>query len=158
MVEVLYSVAILSIALLGVMSAITYGLTAADSAGNFSTASRLGREIVEVIRTNPISLPLFGPPPSNALPASVAPAGLIDTGGVNQMPRRRLADAPLNNPVFGLNLAPDGGQLDRTSHRNIQVVAVRPGFLNRVHVRVYWEQNGKEKFVETVAYLRNTLR
>ena len=49
LIEVMFSVAALSIASLGVMSVLTYGAVAGDTAGTFSQATQLGREVVETL-------------------------------------------------------------------------------------------------------------
>lgn len=149
LIEVMYSVGLLSIALLGVIATITYGMMTADMAGNFSAAAHLGQEVVEIIRTDRTNLPTFGlPPNTNRTPVQVAPTGLIDIGGINVTPRQAVSAVPLNRPEYGL---PSDGRFSR----NIQITPVTLGRFNRIQVRIYWTQNGKEKMVETIAYQRS---
>lgn len=148
MVEVLVAVAVLSIASLGVMGVLTYGLMAGDSAGNFSTATQLGRELIEIVRTDRSHFPLF--------PLSSAPAGLID-GSLEA--RTPLAAAPFNDPVYGIVDDPSTPRREGIANverftRNIQVTAIDQRF-NRIQVRIFWIQNGTEKMVETVAFQRS---
>jgi type II secretory pathway pseudopilin PulG len=149
MVEVLVSVGVLSIASLGVMGVLTYGLMAGDAAGNFSTATQLGREMIEIVRTDRTNFDLF--PPTDA------PAGLIDSGPTTRTP---LAAAPFDQPVYGLVDDPaTAGVTEGIPNvgrftRNVQVTAINSRF-NRIQVRIYWIQNGVEKMVETVAFQRS---
>lgn len=137
----MYSVGILSIACLGVISVLTFGMLTGDAAGNFSTATQLGREIIEIIRTDRINIPIF--------PVSSIPAGLTDTA-LSTTPRKAINAPPLDNPVYGL---PSDGRFTR----NIQITPVTANRFNRVQVRIYWIQNGTEKMVETVAFQRSGL-
>ena len=134
----MFSIGILSIASLGVISVLTYGLMTGDTAGNFSTATQLGREVIEVIRTDQQNLDIF--------PPTGAPAGLIDAS-VSTTPRQLINAAPLDDPdLYAL-------PTDERFSRNIQVTAVNANFV-RIQVRIYWIQNGVEKMVETVAFMR----
>lgn len=148
MVEVLIAVGVLSIASLGVMGVLTFGLVAGDTAGNFSAATQLGREILEIIRIDRGNFDLF--PPSDA------PAGLINGSSSDRTP---LAAAPFNDPVYGIVDNPATPAIEGISNverfkRNIQVTAVDER-LNRIQVRIFWIQNGVEKSVETVAFQRS---
>jgi len=149
MVEVLIAVAVLSIASLGVMGVLTYGVVAGDSAGDFSTATQYGRELVENIRVDSINLSPFD-----------APAGL---GNGSDSERVALNAPPFDQPLMNV---PD----DARFRRNIQIVAwpgggaVTPNTpLVRIRVRVFWDSPDQqqtsrkgERMAETVAFLRNT--
>lgn len=148
MVEVLVSVAVLSIASLGVMSVLTYGVVAGESAGEFSTATQYGRELIENIRVDSINLNPFTPP-----------SGLVNT---DESERVALNAAPFNNPLMDI---PN----DESYRRNIQIVAWPGGGavtgdtpLVRIRVRVFWGSPGNqaasrdgERMSETIAFLRN---
>lgn len=134
LVEVMFSIGALAVASLGVLSVLTYGTMAGDSAGNFSEATQLGREIIENIRVDRYSFNPFAPP----------------TGLVNATPTERvdLTAAPFNTATVSL---PQNSRFKR----NIQITEVEPDRLAKIQVKVFWEQQGREKFVETVAYARS---
>lgn len=147
MVEVLVSVAVLSIASLGVMGVLTYGIVAGDSAGDFSTATQYGRELVENIRVDNINLSPFQ-----------APAGLRNTSDTERV---ALNAPPFDQPLMNV-------PADPRFRRNIEIVAW-PGAgavtantpLVRIRARVYWDSDSTvarsgERMAETVAFLRNT--
>lgn len=136
LVEVMFSVAVLSIAALGVMGVLTYGAVAGDTAGNFSVATQLGRELIENIRVDRFSMDPFNPP----------------TGLVNASPTERTA---LNAPPMDAITAslPDEPRFTR----NITITELEADRLARITVRVYWFQQNREKFVETSALARSGL-
>lgn len=136
LVEVMFSVASLSIASLGVMSVITFGAVAGDTAGTYSEATQLGREVIENIRIDRFGFDPFNPP-----------AGLEDT---NLSARTDLRAAPFD----GANVSLPN---DARFKRNIQIEEIDPDRFAKISVRVYWIQNGKEKSVETIAYARSGL-
>lgn len=149
MVEVLVSVAVLSIASLGVMGVLTFGVVAGDSAGDFSTATQYGRELVENIRVDSINLSPFDPPP-----------GLSNA---SDSERVALNAAPFDSPLMNI-------PADPRFRRNIQIVAWPGGgavsdqtSLVRIRVRVFWDSPDQqqtsrkgERMTETVAFLRNS--
>ncbi len=154
--EVMFSIGILSIASLGVMSVLTYGMMTADTAGDFSTANQLSREISEVIKTNRTTL-LFG----SANPASPTPAaGLAGNTKVAY-------NAPLNTatPIITM-AAPENAAFTRT----VSVSYPAQNFA-KVQVRVFWFEKGDsldtdlgggtgavekvEKNVETIFFVRS---
>lgn len=147
MVEVLIAVGVLSVASLGVMGVLTFGLMAGDTAGNFSSATQLGREVIEIIRIDG-NIRLF--------PLSSAPAGLIDASPSTRTP---LTAPPLDKVYYGLVDDPNTPAIEGIPNverftRNIQVTAIDQRF-NRIQVRIYWIQGGTEKWVETVAFQRS---
>ena len=134
MIEVMFSVGALAIASLGVLSVLTYGSVAADTASTFSQATQLGREIIENIRVDRFNFDPFNPP-----------TGLSDTSLAQ---RTDLKAAPFDTNVVSL---PE----DSRFKRNIQITEVEADRLARIQVRVYWDQQGKEKYVQTVAFARS---
>ena len=136
LIEVMFSVAALSIASLGVMSVLTYGAVAGDTAGTFSQATQLGREVVENIRVDRFGFDPFNPP-----------AGLVDA---DLNARTALKAAPFDSALVSL---PD----DPRFKRNIQITEIEADRFAKISVRIYWEQNGNEKYVETIAYARSGL-
>lgn len=134
LVEVMFSVAVLAIASLGVMGVLTYSAVAGDTAGNFSEATQLGRELIENIRVDRLNLDPFNPP-----------AGLV-----SQSPSDR---TPLNAaPLDGISVSvPD---LPRFT-RNITITEVEVDRLARIDIRIFWIQQGKEKVVTTSALARS---
>lgn len=136
LVEVMFSIAVLSIAALGVMGVLTYGAVAGDTAGNFSVATQLGRELIENIRVDRFNLDPFNPP-----------SGLVDASPT--------ARTPLNAPPLDAITAslPDEPRFTR----NIAITEVEADRLAQITVRVYWFQQSREKFVETSALARSGL-
>ena len=134
MIEVLFSVGALAVASLGVLSVLTYGAVSADTASTYSEASQLGREIVENIRVDRFNFDPFNPPNG------------LENADLSQ--RSELRSAPFDTNTVSL---PDNTRF----RRNIQITEVESGRLAKIQVRVYWEQQGKEKYVQTVAYARS---
>lgn len=134
MIEVMFSVASLAVASLGVLGVLTFGAVAGDSAGDFSQATQLGREIVENIRVDRLNLDPFDPP-----------AGLVDA---DLTARTDLNAAPFDPAYMGL-------PADSRFKRNIQITEIDPDRLAKIEVRVYWVRNGKERHVETSAFARS---
>ena len=129
LIELLLTVPILAVASLGVLSVLTYGAVAADTAGEFSQATQYGREIVEYVRADRFNMNPLGD--LEALAAS----GLIN-GTTDE---RAAVDLPD----------------DDRFQRNIQITHLVPKRLARIQVRVFYRgSKGQEKFVETVAYAR----
>lgn len=138
--ELLFSVPILAIASLGVLSVLTFGAVAGDTAGEFSQATQYGREVVEYVRADRYNL--------NPLDdvSELTAAGLIDS---SPDARTAVNAPPLDDPtLFDL---PD----DPRFKRNIQIEHLVPNRLAKVQVRIYYcGQKGQEKYVETVAFSR----
>jgi hypothetical protein len=136
MIEVMFSVASLAVASLGVLGVLTFGAMAGDSAGDFSEATQLGREIIENIRVDRFSLNPFDPP----------------EGLVNASPSERtdLHAAPLDSPIMGI---PTNSKFKR----NIQITQVEPDRMAKIQVRIYWTRQAKERSVESVAFARSGL-
>lgn len=140
LIELLLTVPILAVASLGVLSVLTYGAVAADTAGEFSQATQYGREIVEYVRADRFNMNPLGD--LEALAAS----GLIN-GTTDE--RAAVNSTPFDDP--GLFDLPD----DDRFQRNIQITHLVPKRLARIQVRVFYRgSKGQEKFVETVAYAR----
>lgn len=141
LIEVMFSVASLAVASLGVLSVLTFGALAGDRAGEFSQATQLGREIVENIRVDRFNYDPFKPL------AQLQASGLVNAS-LND--RSELTAPPFDNP--SLSSLPD----DPRFKRNIQITQPDVGSLARIQVRVYFQgSKGKEQFVETVAYARS---
>ena len=137
LIEVMFSVASLAVASLGVLSVLTFGHVAGDSAGTYSEGTQLSREIIENIRVDKLNFDPFNPP-----------AGLI-SADLSQ--RTNLDAAPFDAPGVSL-------PSNERFKRNIQITEIEPDRFARVQVRVYWNsQQGKEKYVETVAFVRSGL-
>ena len=132
MIEVVFSVAALAVASLGVLGVLTFGALAGDSASDFSTSTQLGRQFIENIRADRFSLDPFDPP-----------AGLVDSGDT----RTDIDASPFTNLI-----SPD----DRFK-RNIQITEIDPDRLVQISVRIFWTRNGKERSVETTALARSGL-
>ncbi len=133
--EVLFAVVILSIATMGVMGVLTFGIVSADTAGNISTATQLSREMVENIRVNEEYRSTNEHFPEEFF-------------SDEETDRVALNDPPFDNDnqysVFN----------DPRFTRNIQIARVPGENMDRIRVRVFWEQNGTEKTAETVAFQR----
>lgn len=137
LLEVMFSVASLAVASLGVLSVLTFGHIAGDSAGTYSEGTQLSREIIENIRVDRFNFDPFNPP-----------NGLVNT---DLTQRTDLKAAPFDNPLVSLEDNP-------RFKRNIQITEIEPDRFARIQVRVYWtSQQGKEKYVETVAFARSGL-
>ncbi|HIB65905.1 MAG TPA: hypothetical protein EYO33_12545 [Phycisphaerales bacterium] len=140
LLELMFSIPSVAFAAIGVMSVLSYGTVAGDTAGDFSTASQLGREIVENIRAD-----RFNNNPLRPL-AELQAIGLVDSS----TSIRTAIDAPPLDATNFSNLPSD----DRFK-RNIQIEHTIPGRLAKIQVRVYYQgSKGKEKYVETVALAR----
>ena len=136
----MFSIPSVAFAAIGVMSVLSYGSVAGDTAGDFSTASQLGREIVENIRAD-----RFNNNPLRPL-TELQTLGLVD----GSTTIRTDIDAPPLDSANFANLRSD----DRFK-RNIQIEHTIPGRLAKIQVRVYYQgAKGKEKYVETVAMAR----
>lgn len=137
----MFSVGILAIACIGVISVLTYGLLTGDSVGNFSTATQLSREVIEAIRADQVSLGIFD---------QTMKAELVDASvNAASFSARPLVNAkPLDDPLYGL-------PTNNRFRRNIQIQQMgTPTTMVRIQVRIYWEQNNTLKWVESVAFKR----
>lgn len=144
LVEVLIAVVTLSVAMLGVMGALSYGVLATDYAGAYTEANQYGRELVEAIRVNQIAFDDPDTGTDDALRLKI-----FNTDGV---PRPALDSAPFDgSDVLYPNLSPSAAGRFR---RNIQVTMIDPK-LARIEAHVYWDANGEEKNVEFVAFSRD---
>ncbi|MBI3925985.1 MAG: prepilin-type N-terminal cleavage/methylation domain-containing protein [Armatimonadetes bacterium] len=138
LIEIMITLAVVSMALLGLLGALTFGLRASDHAESMTQATNTAREIIGVIRDSEI-----------AWDDPLDPA-LDDAENV----RRGLTDGPA--PLDTLQLpAPTS-----TMRRNIQVVrGIGPdpemADIARIRVRVFWTVRGHEKSVELTAFQRN---
>ena len=142
MVEMMFSVASLAVASLGVLSVLTFGSMSGDAAGTFSEATQMSREVIENIRVDRFTFDPFNPP-----------AGLVDT---DLNARTELTAPPFDSTAVSL-------PANTRFKRNIQITEVEADRLARITVRIYWEQQTsakagiQEKFVETSAYVRSGL-
>lgn len=133
--EVLFSVVILSIAAMGVMGVLTFGVVAGDTAGNISTANQIGREMIENIRVNEAfrtTSPQYNPDFFNDAETDRVALNAAPFDAENEY-------TVFNNPRFS---------------RNIQITAIPEQGLDRIQIRIFWEQNGAEKTSETIAFQR----
>jgi len=133
------SLAVLSVASLGVMGSLTFGAAASESAGYFSQATQIGREYVENMRVDRLYADPFNPP-----------AGLVDADTTARTP---LKDPPFDQAQMSVNTFDD--TTAEKFRRNIQITEINPGELARIQVRIYWTVKGRERYVETVAFARN---
>ena len=146
------AVAVLSIACLGVMGVLTYGVMAGSSAGDVTTATQYSREIIEHIRIGGVDVFDAGGPE----------AGLLS---VDDSERTALDAAPLDADQYGALELP----ADSRFTRNIQILSWPDGGTTvddetdmvRVRVRLYWGGNGQnavdgERMTETIALLRQS--
>ena len=139
LIEVMIAIAALSVAVLGVMGSLTFGVVAGNSASNFSQATHLAREIAENIRVDRFIADPFNPPP-----------GLVD---VDPNVRTILKAPPFDQE--GSSLASFRDVDASIFRRNIQIIDVDPGRLVNIRVKVFWTQQSKERFVEVTAVARS---
>lgn len=132
-IEVLIAVVVLSIGILGVLSALLYGFRASSHAERVAEATNYGRQIIEGIRIQN----LVFPPPAPSWSETT------DSG------RRPLNAAPFDAGVTALPNA--------NYRRNIQISYLPPNnTIARIQVRIYWSSSGFEHFVELVGYHGNS--
>lgn len=135
--EVLISVVVLTIGLLGVMGSLTFGLRASAYSGTTSEAVNCARQILERIRLQNLAWS------DNVIPPDTV--GLADTAS-----DRRAIEAP---PFQAMTPS-------RNLRRNIQMhrvsmVASDPNYnLMQVQVTIYWFDRGSEKSVALCAFQR----
>ncbi len=133
--EVLISLVLLTIALLGVMSSIAYGTRHARSGEELTEAVQLGRQVlVSLQETSALDTTNIGEPWFDE------ESGLLDATGV----RRELDAAPLG----GMTLSPQ--QLSRYKRRLVsERISSDPQdhrySLARVHVEIFWESKTGER-------------
>lgn len=143
LLELLISLPSLAIAALGVLSVITFGTVAGDTAGEFTQATQLGRELTEHIRSDRFRFDPFSPQ------AELEQSGLVD------------ADLSLRQNIFAPpfdDLPIAAATEEARFKRNVQITPVEPNRLARIQVRVYYHgRKGQEKYVETVALVRENL-
>lgn len=136
LVEVLIALVVIAIALLGLISAFTYGLRANESSEQRAVALNHARTLMGETRQRADSYGVIG---GNSLEAGLADAADAD--------RTALAATPY-----------DTGQVPAgtTFERNIQITKpLGAGYranISRITVRVYWKERGSEKHVEFTAY------
>ena len=120
--EVLISIAVISIGMLGLMSAMLFGTKASSHAQRSSQAANYAREIIEFIRMRDW--------------AASPPTGLVD---VSDATRKALGAAPLNGSTGATFTIP----ADANYTRNIQITPVA-GLtdLYRIQVRVFFTATG----------------
>lgn len=132
LVEILIAVAVLSVGILGTLSALAFGVNAVKMGDRTSEATNLARQIVEFVRLNASNIggvDIF----EDTLPSSLNEADSTRTA----------MDA---TPLEGLNFDAD---LNYT--RNIQVTFPNNPDIAQIRVRVFWDERGNEKFVELIA-------
>jgi prepilin-type N-terminal cleavage/methylation domain-containing protein len=137
LVEVMFAIAVLSVAVLGVVGALSYGIVANEYAGTYSEANQLAREVVESVRAEQI--------------AFEAPGTSIYTDTFDST-KKAIGSPPFDGSYVTL---PDLSGQDRFSRR-VTRTEVNPQ-LTRIEATVSWEQKGAEKEVTVVAFSRDYL-
>lgn len=148
--EVLIAIGVTSVALLGILSAIAFGLFSTNHAGRTTQANNLARHTLELIRTRNLPFTFATIPPGNG-------DGLNDTN----TQRRAMTDPPFVPADF----ADSGGKVFpdlQTYQRNIQMEPVKPGTytnngsatLMRIKISIFWTERTVERSVTIYGYHR----
>lgn len=141
MAELLIALVIIAIALLGLISALAYGMRANEGAERRSQALNYARMLMGEIKRNAAL------PSPDSWVWDTPPTGLFDSSDTDHT--TALDAAPFDTGLF---------PPDTRMTRNIMVVqplasSGHRSRLARVRVRVFWEKNGVEKDVELVGYV-----
>jgi type II secretory pathway pseudopilin PulG len=149
--EVLLSILILSVALLGVAAAISLGMTSAQHGSYVTQAETYAREMLEYLTNNnyPFNASTLLPVPSTS--------GINDPPGVNQP----LAAPPLD--VSGI-VFPANTMFSRHITTISSIATTDPtattGYkldVRRISVTILWNENGKPRSVTLATFQRRPL-
>ncbi|MBI3925714.1 MAG: prepilin-type N-terminal cleavage/methylation domain-containing protein [Armatimonadetes bacterium] len=135
LIEILITVAVVAIALLGVIAALTFGVRSADHAERMTEATHHARRLIGLIRSQ-------GMAANGAVWDNLDP-NLDDAEGT----RRELNQTPFDGQM------PEGTNM----RRNVQITQGLGGDMDdvaRIRVRVFWTIRGEEKKVEIVGFQR----
>lgn len=141
LVEVLIGVVVLSIATLGVMGSLTYGVVSNEYAGTYSEANQMAREIVEGVRAEQIA---FVEDDEPALYNSVF-----------DPTKKPIESAPFDGSYLTLPDLRVGDRVQRFD-RVVRVTELDDQ-LSQIEATVYWEMKNVEKSVTVVALSRDYL-
>lgn len=138
--ELLIALVIIAIALLGLISALTYGMRANEGAQRRSQALNYARKLMGEIKRNAAR------PSPNSWVFDTPPAGLFDSSE--------------SDHSTALDAAPfDTGQFPADTGMTRNIMVTQPlgssghrANLAQVRVRVFWQKNGVEKSVELVSF------
>lgn len=144
LIEVMISLAILSIGILGTCSAIYYGVRAQKETGRRTLAAFWGREMINLIRSRNLpfqpSVPAVGHPIND---------GDYDKDSDDDGPRRAFQDPPFTNDFPDVNF-----------ERRIEMKLLSPDATSHLHeiaaikLTLFWNEGGSRKSMTMWSYHR----
>lgn len=143
--EVLISISVIAIGLLGTLAALSYGVRGQKVSGDYTLATNYARQLIELVRVRNLDW------------QDPLPAGLVDTvggGGLDDptTQTRPLGSAPFQADFVGLNT------VDQNFRRSIQIARVSNVptdyryRIKQITVSVYWWDKRKLKRLTMLGY------